>query len=236
MHRALLTVWLSALPLCASTITVSSERTVTLSPGDALAFTVSDSSYRLYAATYHAPLDPSRLSFSLLSVAGLPLGSLTAAIESRDGLASVAIDSLTIGAAFLQGTGSAGQVFSISGSVQIPSDIAAQIFAGNSALIVLRDVNGSATLGLPSATLQQDMRVSWAGGGLSVGGSVSSVALRQAELAVLSDAGSLGSDGVMPDSGSQTPEPGSMGLAAFGGAMVIALWKRRVFRGPKPVG
>ena len=226
MLRSLLIAWLSLAPLLAATIAVSGDSTAGLQPGDELAFTVSDYSYRIHAAAFHAPSDPARVSFSLISELGLPSWTLTATLESLDGMASAQFGDLTVGTAMYQGALYSGPVLLVSGTIQLGSTLSSQIFAGPSALIVLHDASGSATLGLPPYSLLQDLKVTFSGGNFSVGGVVAAVTLEQANTAAFQGSANTLFADVSADSGPETPEPGSFVLAALGGVL-LAAWSRR---------
>ena len=172
---------------------------VTLHTGDTLTFTFSESGYQGYAPKFGAPAAPSSVSYSL--VAGLADAIdaewvYSAELQSMDGATSVAFGNENTAAGYLQGSLYHGQVTTASGQVKLAPEVAAKIFGNSAARLVLRDLSGDVTIGLSPYTLGQDMRISLSGGGLSVGGMLTSVTL-EPSMRVAGDA-----------PGQNTPEPG----------------------------
>jgi hypothetical protein len=210
-------VWLAALPLCASTIDVSSQTQVTLGPGDALAYTFSTSSYLTYAARYRAPEYPARIAFTFITTDLVGPGDFTAELQSADGLTSVAFDNLAPSLGLFHGAAYNGPAATVSGSAYLAADLAAEVFSGP-AVLVLHSARAGAGVGLPPYRLTQTMLVSLSGGGLSVGGMVYGVSLDQAPAGIR-----LSAAGAVRDATEDVPEPDSGLLLAGGGALLCGL-------------
>src|SRR5437899_2022860 len=96
---------LSAPSIGAATIDVSADTSVRVRTGDTLVFQLLTSNFALAAAAYGLPVQPSEVSFALVSV---PLGAgseFAATLESADRGVSVAFGDLTFGPGYFQGSG-----------------------------------------------------------------------------------------------------------------------------------
>ncbi|MGD0497196.1 MAG: hypothetical protein ABSC23_02060 [Bryobacteraceae bacterium] len=217
IRRCALFAWLAALPLCAGTISLSGQSTVTLHAGDALVFTISDYSFQKNAAAFGVSVDPSRVSFTLVT-APLDAWAFSAELTSLDGSISALFDNLALTAGSYQGTLYRGPVSSASGSLPLAAGLSSEIFAGPATLLTLRDTAGNATLGLAPYLLTQDLEVTFSSGGFSVGGTVAAVSLEQASLGP--PMASLAN--LAADPGPDTPEPRPLLLTALGGVLLFA--------------
>jgi hypothetical protein len=200
--------WLAALPVCASTIDVTGQTQVTLGPADALAFTFSAGGYLAHAAQYHAPAYPTWIDFMFATADLASALDLTAELQSGDGSISVAFDNVVALDGSFQGALYNGAVTTVSGSMELAPDVAAEIFSGP-AILTLSYAGSGVTVGLPPYLLAQTMVVSLSGSGLSVGGAMYGVSLEEAPLS--------------PDDPRDVPEANSGVLLLGGGALLIAV-------------
>ncbi len=247
LPRGIWLVCLGALPLCAGMVDVSTQSSVVLHDGDSLSFTISEWSYRVDAAAFGAPSSPTQVSFSLLTAPFAGAWDLSAVLESYDGVAAAPAGDVGPAPGYFQGSLYQGPVTTAYGSLSLSEALSSQVFAGPAALLVLTNMGGDVTLGLPPYTLLQDLQVTLSGGGFSVGGTVAAVTLDQApspEMFLLSGSSGLragflagaldftgGIDGAGPvltenlggDDPPDAPEPQTAVLLALGGALVWLL-------------
>ena len=204
IRRCGLFAWLTALPLCAGTISLSGQSTVTLNAGDALVFTISDYSYTSHAPAFGAPLNPSHVSFTLVTAPLDGAWALTAGLMSLDGSISALFDNLTLTEGSFQGSKYHGPVSTASGSMLLSADVSSQVFTGPAALLTLRNAGGDVILGLSPYTLMQDLKVTFSSGMTNLTG-----------------------DSLARDSGADVPEPRPLLLTALGAALLFGCWRVR---------
>lgn len=200
-------VCLIVAPLYAGTIDVSSQSSVTLENGNTLTYAISAWSYKVHAAALGGPADPAYLSFSLLTdplLDGLDLGF---SLESYDGDVSVAVNDTVVLPGYLEGALYQGPITMDSGSMTLTPELSSQLFAGPAVLLVVRDLGGDVTLGIPPYELLQSLEVSLSGDAFSVGGTVAAVTF----------------DPPGDPDPADTPEPQSGVLLALGGASLFLL-------------
>jgi hypothetical protein len=167
-------LWALAARLPATTIDVSMQTTQTLQSGDSLEFLFMDSSYAQHASAMGMAASPSQIFFNLISA---PLGAFqfttgqfTAGVESADGSASALFPGLAGWTSGLVQTSEYdGPASVLMGSLTLSSTLSQQIFAGPEAELTLTYAGPDVTLGLPGYSLKNDLRITLAGGGLSVG-------------------------------------------------------------------
>jgi hypothetical protein len=216
-------------PLYAGMVDVSSQSSVALHDGDTLTFAISAFSYRVHAPEFGAPADPPFLSFSLLTAPLMGALDLSFSLESYDGGVSAPVTDTSLAAGYFQGSLYQGPVTTEYGSLALSPELSNQIFAGPAVFLVVKDIGGDVSLGLPSYSLLQSLEVGLSGGGFNVGGTVAAVTLEQAPLLLSEDlfTGPLGvrpsflTDGL--DSGDpqpDAPEPRPGALLALGGALL----------------
>ena len=213
---------LVALPVCASTIDVTRQTQVALGPGDALAFTFSAGSYLAHAAQYQAPAYPTWIDFMFATTDLASPWDLTAELQSGDGSISVPFDDVVASDGSFQGALYGGAATTVSGSLELAPDVAAEIFSGP-AILVLSNAGSGVTVGLPPYLLAQTMVVSLSGGGLSVGGVMYGVSL---EAPAMSGAAGLlpdATEDLLSDGPRDVPEANSGVLLLGGGALLIAV-------------
>lgn len=201
-RRLGLAVILSALPLAAGTINVSTYASALIETGDALSFTVASWNFGINALEFGLPVYPTEAEFTFVSAVQNSPGQFEAVLESGDGSVSVAFAPLSFIPGTFQGSHYSGAVSVLEGSVEISETLSEQLFGSSAAVLMLLNDGPAVTVGLSPYTVQQDMYVSLGGGGLSVGALQGRVFL------------------VDPPSG--TPEPQS-GLLLLGGAGAM-LW------------
>src|ERR1035437_4335341 len=96
---------LSVLPLGAATIGVSGQFSALFDTGQALAFTVSSSSFSTNAANFGLPLYPTEVGFVFVSAPVDSLSQIAAVLESGDGSISASFGApLSFVAGTFQGT------------------------------------------------------------------------------------------------------------------------------------
>jgi hypothetical protein len=190
--------------LYAGTIDVSSQSLVTLENGNTLTYAISAWSYEVHAAALGGPADPAYLSFSLLTdplLNGLDLGF---SLESYDGDVSVAVNDTVVLPGYLEGALYQGPITMDSGSMTLTPELSSQLFSGPAVLLVVQDLGGDVTLGIPPYELLQSLEVSLSGDVFSVGGTVAAVTFD-------------------PPAPPDAPEPQSGVLLALGGACLCLL-------------
>jgi hypothetical protein len=226
---------LSALPLAAGTIDVSTYASALLDTGDQLSFTVPSWNFSIYAANYGLPVYPTAVEFTFVSPVQDSPGQFEADLESGDGSVSVSFAPLSFVPGTFQGSGYSGAVSVLQGSLQLSETLSQQLFGSSAAVLVLNNAGPAVTVGLSPYTVQQDMNVSLGGGGLSVGARLSGVSLVDAPPGGLGLMGAqLGgvspldsSDPPDPSDPPDAPEPRSGLLLAGGGAMLWVLSRLR---------
>jgi hypothetical protein len=163
-------VWVLAAQLPATTIDVSSQTTQLLQSGDSLTFLFTDSSYAQHATAMAMSASPLLIFFNLISAPVGSAGQFTAGVEAPDGSASAIFPGpvwLTSGA--VQMSGYSGPASVLMGSLTLSNALSQQIFAGTEAELVLTYAGPDVTVGLPGYSLKNDVTITLAGGGLSVG-------------------------------------------------------------------
>jgi hypothetical protein len=216
----------------AGTLDVSSQTSVVVPTGDTLVFELLTGSFGVNAAAFGLPVDPTAVSFDLVSAPLSIAGGFTAALESSDLAVSVAFGSLSYGSGFIQGSEYTGAVSTVQGYLQLSPLLSEGLFGDGSAFLTLRNTGPDVTVGLSPYTLRQDMYASLSGGPLSVGAAPGVVDLDSPGNAVsfleLGGAANFGTQSV--------PEPGSGGLLLGGGVLLCGLSAllARVSRGRGP--
>jgi hypothetical protein len=163
-------LWALAARLPANTIDVSLQPVQLLQSGDSLTFVFTDISYAQHAAAMGMAASPSQIFFSLISAPVGSTGQFTAGVESADGSASTIFPGpvgWTSGAVELSGYDGAASV--LMGSLTLSNTLSQQIFAGSEAELTLMYAGPDVTVGLPGYSLKNDVTITLAGGGLSVG-------------------------------------------------------------------
>jgi len=204
---------LLAAPLGAGTIDASGAATVLLAPGDSLVFGIPSWNYSTHAAHFGLPLNPTDVSFALVSAVSDGSGMFEAELRSGDGSFSMALGApLSFAAGVLSSSNYAGPVSTLEASFHLNAHLSQQIFGNSYAELTLRNLGPAVRVGLPPNTLGQDLSVSLSGGSLSVG------ALHGA---------------VMQATAATVPEPQSAVFLLVGG---VLLWLSRIRRkkGPQP--
>jgi hypothetical protein len=197
---------LSALPLAAGTIDVSTQASALLDTGDELSFTVPSWNFGINAANLGLPEYPTSVAFMFVSDSVDLPAPVEVLLESGDGSVSVSFGApLSFVPGMFQGSGYSGAVSVLEGSLQLSETLSQRLFGGSPAVMILLNTGPALTVGLPPYTLQQDLNVSLGGGGLSVGAPLGGVALLES------------SD---PPDPSDAPEPRS-GLLLLGGAALL---------------
>ena len=211
-----LAVILSALPLAAGTIDVSTQASALLDTGDELSFTVPSWNFGIDAANFGLPEYPTSVGFVFVSDSVDSLAQFEVVLESGDGSVSVSFGApLSFTPGMFQGAGYSGAVSVLEGSLQLSETLSQQLFGSSAAVLILLNTGPAVTVGLPPYTLQQDMNVSLGGGGLSVGAPLGGVALMDSP------------DPPDPPDPPDAPEPGSGVLLLGGGALLWALSRLR---------
>ena len=163
-------LWALAAGLPASTIDVSLQPAQLLRSGDSLTFLFTDTSYALHATALGMAASPSQIFFNWITA---PLGSaglFTAGVESVDGSASALFTGpLGWTSGMVQTSEYDGPASVLMGNLMLSSSLAQEIFAGSEAELTLTYAGPDVTVGLPGYSLKDDLRISLAGGGLSVG-------------------------------------------------------------------
>jgi hypothetical protein len=214
-----LAVILSALPLGAGTIDVSTQVSASLNTGDAFSFTVPSWNFGIDAAHYGLPEYPTSVRFVFVTASEDSLAQFEAVLVSGDGSVSVSFGApLSFVPAMFQGSTYSGAVSVLEGSLQISETGSQQLFGSSPAVLILLNTGPALTLGLPPYTLQQDLNVSLGDSGLSVGARLGGVALMDA---------SDPPDPPDPADPADAPEPRSGLLLLGGGALLWALSRLR---------
>jgi hypothetical protein len=205
---------LSALPLAAGTIGVSTHASALLNTGDALSFTVPSWNFSIDAANFGLPEYPTSVAFEFVSDSANLQAQVDVVLASGDGSVSVSFGAqLSFAPGMFQGSRYIGAVSVLQGSLYLSPALSQQLFGNSPAVLNLLNTGPALTVGLPPYTLQQDLNVSLGGGGLSVGAPLGGVALVESP---------------DPPEPSDAPEPGSGLLLLGGGALLFALsWLRR---------
>jgi hypothetical protein len=210
---------LAVLPVAASMMDVSTRSEVALRPGDSLTFLISEKSYAANAPLNDAPGLPGMISFQFVSAENTQ-GDLSATLESLNGLISIPFPNPVADLpGTFSGSGYQGDITSFSSAIAMTQKLSGLIFAGSSALLVLRnDGPDKIALGLPPYNLLDDMYVTLYGGTMSVGALDLDV-----QLDVQVDRASAGRPlGAQFDS-SPAPEPQSGLLFLAGGGLLCLI-------------
>jgi hypothetical protein len=226
---------LSALPLAAGTIDVSTYASALLDTGDQLSFTVPSWNFGIYATDFGLPLYPTAVEFTFVSAVQDSPGQFEAALTSGDGSVSISFAPLSFVPGTFQGSDYSGAVSVLQGSLQLSETLSQQVFGSSAAVLMLLNDGPAVTVGLSPYTIQQDMNVSLGGGGLSVGARLSGVSLVDPPPGGLAPTDApLGgislldpSDPPDPPDPFDAPEPQSGLLLAGGGAMLWVLSRLR---------
>jgi hypothetical protein len=178
-------LWAVATGLRATTIDVSSQPAQVLQSGDSLTFLFSDSSYAQHATALGMAASPSQIFFNLISVPLDSAGQFTAAVESADGSASALFPGpLQWTSGVVQASGFDGAASVLVGSLMLSSALSQEIFEGTEAELTLLYVGPDITVGLPGYALRNDLTISLAGEGISVGAMDYGVTLSSGEAIV----------------------------------------------------
>lgn len=228
-----------AAPLCASTINVSTQESVTLQSGDTLIYSISAYSYLVHAQELGGPADPSIFAFYLPSNPLVGTLDLRVSLESYGGGFSAPVTNASQEPGYVDGTLYQGPVSGEFGSLMLSPGLSGELFSGPAVLLEVQNLGSAVTLGLEPYTLLQSLQVTLVGTDFSVGGVVAAAKLQEAPgismMAMESDS----------DEVSDAPEPlpgvllalGIAGLAAgarlrepgFGMRAGSRLFSRRLF-------
>jgi len=167
-------LWALAARLPATTIDVSTQSAQLLQSGDSLEFLFTDSSFAQHASAMGMAASPSQIFFNLISA---PVGALqfttgqfTAELESADGSDFALFPGpVAWSSGLVQTSEYDGPASVLMGSLMLSSTLSQQIFAGSEAELTLTYAGPDVTVGLPGYSLKNDLRISLAGEGLSVG-------------------------------------------------------------------
>jgi hypothetical protein len=158
--------------LCAASagtlVDASSATLQSMGPGDALRFLISNLSVPSVAA----------LSFQFVTapLADAANAQFGAELTSPDGSLSVPFTTpITISEGRMWSSQYQGPVTVIGGSLQLPSTVSKDIFQNTRATLILYDLSGPETVGVPGYTLSQDLFVTLTSGRKSAGAVVSKV-------------------------------------------------------------
>lgn len=179
--RTASTLLTGALILSAGTISsplleVSSDSTQLLNPQDKLFFTFSAWSYHVNAASHGLTAYPSHITFQFLSVPESGPGDFTAWLQSPDGSVVDPFSGTFVWFAGVdQSSGYTGAVSVLYGSMDLPPNLAAELFAGSSAVLVLENEGVPVDVGLPPYRLGQDLSVSLSRSGFGISAPVTDV-------------------------------------------------------------
>jgi hypothetical protein len=231
-----LAVLLSAMPLGAGTVIVSSQVVALFGTGDELSISVSSKNFGVHAAEFGLPEYPTQVEFTLVSAPEDSPGQFDAVLESGDDSVSVSFGAaLSFVSGIFQGSRYSGPVSVLEGTLHLSEAQSQEIFGSSPAVLMLLNTGPAVTLGLPPYTLQQDVDVSLGGGGLSVGAAPGKVTLTESSdpsggsglhSDLLLGGGGFGQLDPPPDPHA-TPEPCSGVLLLGGGALLWALARRR---------
>jgi hypothetical protein len=192
----------ASLPLAASPLNVTNQSTASLNTDDALFFTLATSGFAADATAFGLSPYPTVVSFSFVTSSPAPGGTFDALLETPSGsVAAEFPDLLEFEPAQFQGTYYSGTVGAVEASLTLSPTLSERLFSGASAVLVLQNLGPTASLGLSSYTIPQDLTVSLSGGGLGTGAPVVQ--------ALLAD----------PPPPGDVPEPGSGWLLTFGAAL-----------------
>jgi hypothetical protein len=227
LRRLAFLACLASWPLAADTIDPR-QATVTLNPGDSLAFTFSESNYAVNAARFGASATPGSLSFTLATAVLSGAFDFSAALLAYDDSAGVLFSNEAVTEGYFAGSRYTGEVSVASGSVNLSPADSAAIFGGSMAVLLLENTGAAVTLGLPPYSLAQDIPITLSGhtqsgGVLSVGGPVTSVSLGRAQT---NDSPVAGFSPLQLAT-SDTPEPQSWLLFTAGAGALLLLGRRR---------
>jgi hypothetical protein len=175
-------IWLvGALGVGAGTISsppvdVSTDTAQLLNPQDKLFFTVSDWGFQVNAAARALPSYPGHITFQFISEPESGTGDFAAWLQSPDGSIMVPFPGTSewFPGAY-QSAAYTGSISVLYGSVDLSPQMAAELFHGNAAVLVLENRGGPVNVGLPPHSLGQDMSVAFSTAGFGVGGVVTDV-------------------------------------------------------------
>jgi hypothetical protein len=226
---------LSALPLGAGTINVSTQVSALFDTGDELSITVPSWNFSTHAADFGLPVYPTEVQFTFVSAPEDLPGQFEAVLESGDDSLSVSFGALSFVPGSFQGSRYRGAVSVLEGSLHLSETLSQELFRNSAAVLVLLNTGPAVTLGLPPYTLQQDVSVSLGGGGLSVGAPAGGVTLTDPSnlsgalgpLSGLPLGGANFLDSSDPPDPAGVPEPRSELLLLGGGALLCVLARLR---------
>ncbi len=199
-------------PLRASTVNVTDDSNVFLSTGEDLLFRVSIQDYQNEASYFGAPLSPTGFGFTLVTAPTDSGAQFQVELESDNGSSfDILPGSLTLQPGTFDSWDYSGPVSTLSGSFSLSSNQSDSLFAGGTAFLIIKDLSGNVTLGLPPYTLTDDLYGSVYGGELNVGATTIST---------------------FYDPPTAVPEPGSGFLVIAGGLglSIAAALRRRTLR------
>jgi hypothetical protein len=157
-------------PLKADTLNYTDATDVTLHTGEDLLFRVSIADYLNEAPYFGAPLLPTNFSFTLVTAPTSSGAQFQTGLESYSGDSTdILPGSLTFQPGTFDSSTYDGPVSTLNGSFSLSPQQSASLFADGTAFLLVEDVSGEATIGLPSYTLPNDLYGSVSGGDLSVG-------------------------------------------------------------------
>ncbi len=157
-------------PLGASIVNDTNATDVSLHTGEDLLFRVSIQDYQNEALLFGAPMLPTSFSFTLVTAPTDSAVQFQAGLESDNGSnADILPQSLTLEPGTFDSGNYSGPVSTLSGSFSLSSSQSNSLFAGGTAFLVITDLGGNVTIGLPPYTLTDDLYGSVYGGGLNVG-------------------------------------------------------------------
>lgn len=169
----LLASWLlllAATPLGAGTVEASHAATALLGPGDSLVFGIPSWNYTAQAARFGSPMNPTGVSFMLISAPSDVPALFEAELQTADGSFSLTFGTpLSFSPGYLSSSSYSGTVSTLGASFHLSAQESQRIFDGSGAELALRNLGPAVLLGLPPNTFQQDLFVSLSGGPLSVG-------------------------------------------------------------------
>jgi len=195
----------ASLPLAASPINVTNQTTASLNTDDALFFTLATYGFAVDAAAFGLSPYPAVVSFGFVSSSPGPGGLFDAMLETPSGSVIAAFPGpLEFVPAQYQGAYYSGPVGELEASFTLSPALSQQLFSGATAVLVLQNLGPTASVGLSSYTIPQDLTVSLSEGGLTTGSPVVEATL----------------DDPPPPGG--VPEPGSGWLLAGGAALCWA--------------
>ena len=208
---------LAAASLPAGTLS-DADTTVLVHHGDSLVFELYTGNFQFNAARYGLPLYPTQVDLSLTSTPIADGTVFSGWLESPDGSASIRVSGYpTFSPGVISSSQYSGPVSVLEGTVYLSIDDSAAIFGAGLAELRLLNLGEDITVGLPPASISQDLRVCLSGGPLSVGAVTLSASLNASQ----------GFEAIRATGFAAVPEPSSTLLALAGGVFVC---RRRIRR------